>query len=915
MTLKPVDTTIAAAAVLILSVPWTAPAAAQPQMPVASARPPMPEADRMRQSSTALSIRGEALLDMRRGDHEAAATKLLQALAVLEQIFEPGHATIEWTLGDLAAVYRRLERHGEAETIYLRLIALHDRAIERGGTAVVPYLNSLALLYVELDREEEAQARFLQAARILASFHETDRRLAAMSNRVIGPGSFRQYHVVSNNLAQSYARTGNYAEAERRFRNTAQWAEEMEEHDLALFTLTSLARLYERQNSPAEAGRTYDRALSALRATAAEGNRNILGSLVQIGAFYAQHGRAAEAEQLLREADAIAIRDLAPGHPDSVNAAYSWAEFLLNRPDRANLAVEPARRLRVAVQNRHALIGSQRARPAMLREIHSASMVFLDAVWSLGPERRAAADLLTEVFTASQDASLGEAGWAVAQASARRAATAADPLLESLLGERDRVADQLAANSTAISEMLGTPIGGAGLQILRDQRVALQGGLADVDRRISVAAPAFHDFASSTALDLSAVGAMLEPEEAILLLLPGPRGTHSIVVTADRMGWYRANLDHSLVAGGVDLLRRDVTVPPPAGSAPRFDRGLAHGLYRQLIQPLEPFLEGRTRLYVVAGGRLASLPPALLVTAPPTGSDDDPEALRRTAWLSDRFALVSVPSVRAFAMLRQRGQARPTDTGRFFGVGDPALEGPEQQRAIRTAPVALDPATLFAGGDQNRARGVASLNRLRQLPRLSGSRDELEAMARLFEGTTSRLLVGPNASERMLREEADLLANADVVMFATHGLLGGEVSEAAEPGLVLTPPTAREAADNGYLSASEVATLRLRADWVMLSACNTAMGHDIDAHGLGALSRAFLYAGARNLLVSHWPVSDEVAPILTVRTVALERSGVGRAESFQRAMREIRDDRSRDATGSWAHPYYWAPFVLIGSGR
>ena len=107
----------------------------------------------------------------------------------------------------------------------------------------------------------------------------------------------------------------------------------------------------------------------------------------------------------------------------------------------------------------------------------------------------------------------------------------------------------------------------------------------------------------------------------------------------------------------------------------------------------------------------------------------------------------------------------------------------------------------------------------------------------------------------------------------------------------------------------------LNADWVILSACNTATGDGAEAHGLGGLARAFFYAGARNLLASHWPVSDAVAPILTVRTIELERGGMARAEALQQAMREVRMDARHDtAESSWAHPFYWAPFVLIGDG-
>ena len=100
--------------------------------------------------------------------------------------------------------------------------------------------------------------------------------------------------------------------------------------------------------------------------------------------------------------------------------------------------------------------------------------------------------------------------------------------------------------------------------------------------------------------------------------------------------------------------------------------------------------------------------------------------------------------------------------------------------------------------------------------------------------------------------EQGALANYRVLHFATHGALSGEISGGAEPGLILNPPQTPTERDDGYLSASEIAGLKLDADWVILSACNTAAGNAENAEALSGLARSFLYAGARTLLVSHW---------------------------------------------------------------
>ena len=148
--------------------------------------------------------------------------------------------------------------------------------------------------------------------------------------------------------------------------------------------------------------------------------------------------------------------------------------------------------------------------------------------------------------------------------------------------------------------------------------------------------------------------------------------------------------------------------------------------------------------------------------------------------------------------------------------------------------------------------------------------------------------------------------------------MAGELAGNAEPGLVFTPPAQPSGEDDGFLSASEIASLRFSADWVILSACNTAAGDgSTGAPGLSGLARAFFYAGAESLLASHWPVRDDVASRLTVRSIEIRRDNpdLSRAEALQKAMREIRMNRTHDsASDTWAHPSAWAPFTLVGDG-
>ena len=201
-----------------------------------------------------------------------------------------------------------------------------------------------------------------------------------------------------------------------------------------------------------------------------------------------------------------------------------------------------------------------------------------------------------------------------------------------------------------------------------------------------------------------------------------------------------------------------------------------------------------------------------------------------------------------------------------------------------------------------------------QVP-LPETADELWAVAEGVKADAARdIRLGSQATEREVKRlsASGELATYRMVHFATHGAVAGELTGTHEPGLILTPPETASEADDGYLSASEVAALKLDADWVVLSACNTAAGGATNAEALSGLGRAFIYAGARSLLVSHWAVdSDATVKLITGAVREMSRDPkVGRSEAMRRSMLALIDKGAKEE----AHPAFWAPFVVVGEG-
>jgi CHAT domain-containing protein len=256
-----------------------------------------------------------------------------------------------------------------------------------------------------------------------------------------------------------------------------------------------------------------------------------------------------------------------------------------------------------------------------------------------------------------------------------------------------------------------------------------------------------------------------------------------------------------------------------------------------------------------------------------------------------------LPSVAALRELRAVATRSPAPQP-FIGFADPAFNGGRNDRRNVT-----DVANLCREGE------TLDPALLRGLPRLPESADEIRRIAAALGAGSDAVVIGAAATERRVRDTD--LSRYRVVAFATHGLLPGELRCQAEPALALTPPATPTKSDDGLLDASEVTTLQLDADWVVLSACNTA-GPDgaLGGESLSGLTRAFFYAGARALLVSHWAVASGPTVELTTGMFGAYASDprIGKAEALRRAQAAL---RTRPET---AHPFFWAPFVLVGDG-
>ena len=550
--------------------------------------------------------------------------------------------------------------------------------------------------------------------------------------------------------------------------------------------------------------------------------------------------------------------------------------------------------------------------------------LYADAAWSAN----ARDPVVTEdVFVALQDITLDRTTRALGSAAATRAARKHGA--GALLAQRASLAQQ---SDALLKQWDDTRKATSGdMQDALFQRIfAIDGERDGIDIKLAAAAPEYFPLIRPQPLSIGQTRALLKPGEAALMVMPTEFGTHSMLVDQAGIAWQRSSLGAEVIKRHVRRLLWDVggnvDVTPEeearwtaegTGQYP-FDRTTAHLLYGELVAPLADRLKRVKYLYVIAGGSLSSLPFSLLVTAPPQGEDGDPAALRATQWFGDGLTLLQLPSLQSLQLLRaEEGRAPVRVADRLVGFGDPALDGEAldrggggHARATRSG-AGMAAAGFQSSGDDTHLADPALL---RTLSRLPGTARELTALQAAFGSDHSRIVLGDLARETAFKRTD--LTHLSVLALSTHGLLAGEGGVASEPGLVFTPPVTATALDDGYLTSSEIAALDIDADWVILSACNTAAGDGSDgATGLSGLVRAFFFAGARSVLASHWPVKDAVAEKMIPLIVRLQREHPewSRPEALQAAEKLIRDDPAADADlATWAHPSAWAPFAFIG---
>jgi CHAT domain-containing protein len=421
---------------------------------------------------------------------------------------------------------------------------------------------------------------------------------------------------------------------------------------------------------------------------------------------------------------------------------------------------------------------------------------------------------------------------ALAASSAR--VTAKDPALAELVRLEQDLEKQAGAQLGLLNNMLSLPPEERDEQELKDLRASLdkiRGERANARRDIEKKFPNYAELIDPKAPTIEGVRAALKPGEVFVSFYFGNQSSYVWAIPKEgKPGFARVPLTTPQLENHVNNLRK--ALEPQAASIdeiPAFDLKRAHELYLALLQPVESVWKPARNMIVVTNGALGLLPLGLLPTQPVDLKKDElPFAeYRRVPWLARTHSVTMVPAAAALMTLRHLPPGSP-GRERLIAFGDPYFNSEQADEAAAEAKGKSQQAAIATRGvplvrrNSPQTMGVDSAE-LGLLPRLPDTAEEVKSIAIALQADPTKVLhLGKAANEKSVKSLD--LSKYRIVAFATHGLVPGELNGLTQPALALTAPEVADVDGDGLLTMEEILALKLDADWVVLSACNTGTG-------------------------------------------------------------------------------------------
>lgn len=661
----------------------------------------------------------------------------------------------------------------------------------------------------------------------------------------------------------------------------------------------------------AEALKVYEQRDQGLRSNAAQfaktGSNNITWAMALL-----KNQRTAEAEKMLR---AIINWNLRKPFVDPLYLAYLHGYLAIVLVDAGkNEAALAEFRLAFPVIVRQAESDNSAEnggfiRPYRLRLIAEG---YLELLSRLANEKSATADPdpVVEAFQVAEVARGSSVQLAIANSSARAALP--DAALADLARREQDTSNQISALNKLLIRLASEPESNRLEKTIADIRndvTGLESEQARLRRELAERYPAYAELVAPKPPTPAGLQKVLQHNEALVAFYVADEQTYVWTITPSQVAFRTVAISRQQIDRQVAALRRAFDLSGALINP--YDTVIAHGLYDALLAPDEALWADARILNVIPHGALGQLPFAVLLT-PATAANPAANPLAKNPteqpWLLKKVALAQLPS--AGTLISLRGQGRTAAERRaFVGFGDPLFNTESSGKTANTRSVRNLSVTPLRAAEALPDSDAVLLRGFAQLPLLPDTAQEVNEIGKtLGANPKTDIFLGKRATESNVKN-SDLAAYR-VVAFATHGLIPGELRGLDQPSLAMANPMLTDDKNNdGFLTMSEVLGIKLNADWVVLSACNTASGDGKNEEAVSGLGRAFFFAGTRRLLVSYWPVETVSARLLT--TELFRRQSVQPDESKAEALRHSML-RLMASSREYGHPAFWAPFGLVG---
>jgi CHAT domain-containing protein len=536
--------------------------------------------------------------------------------------------------------------------------------------------------------------------------------------------------------------------------------------------------------------------------------------------------------------------------------------------------------------------------------------------------------LVNEAFVLGDLARSSNVQRALSSSTAR--ANITDLRLSKLVREEQDLNQQIAFLTKFSKELAMQPASEQLPQIQAKMRADIEQLRKDAKRATMLIAldfPEYAELVNPKPISLEKIQKTIKPNETLVSWFVGTKTSYVWAVNQQGDPLFKAiPIGQKEVRQNVLELRKALDAKVAyIDEIPEFDFQLSSRIYDELFKPVQSAFAGKDTLVVVPHDDIGQLPLGVLTTAA-FQLKGKPRNLfsnyKEAPYLIRQYAIVSSPSVTALNALRGLPEPKK-DRLDFIGFGDPLFS--TQQAKLEEK----QPTLAAANGSQLASRGVplqlrntpqtadVSSAQVSRLPRLPDTSDEILEISKLFNVKPDRdIFLQKRANlEQVLKVD---MSNRKVVMFSTHGLMPGELDGLSQPALALTNPEVQNLKGDGLLKVDTILTMKLDADWVVLSACNTAAGEGEGAEALSGLGRAFFFAGARAILVSSWPVDSEASRKLMTDMFKhyVQDKGMSKPRALQLASIRILEEGAPDdkeANYSYAHPLFWGPFTMVGN--